>query len=56
MTEGFPSRILWRFSIPLLLSMVFQQIYNIVDSAIAGQYIGKSALAAVGASYPIIMI
>ncbi|WP_432354659.1 hypothetical protein [Anaerotruncus rubiinfantis] len=51
MTEGSPAKILWRFSIPMLLSVVFQQLYNIVDSIVAGQYVGMDALAAVGASY-----
>lgn len=56
MTEGKPSRILWTFSIPMLISAMFQQIYNIADSMIAGRFAGEDALAAVGASYPITMI
>ncbi|MGE4548262.1 MAG: MATE family efflux transporter [Intestinibacillus sp.] len=56
MTEGNPSQILWRFSLPLLVSVIFQQLYNIVDSVVAGQFIGPDALAAVGASYPITML
>lgn len=56
LTEGKPSKILWSFSLPMLLSVVFQQLYNIVDSVVAGKFIGASALAAVGASYPITMI
>lgn len=56
MTEGSPHRILWKFSIPMLISVVFQQLYNIVDSIIAGSYVGTDALAAIGASYPITMI
>lgn len=40
----------------MLLSVVFQQLYNIVDSIVAGKFVGASALAAVGASYPITMI
>lgn len=56
MTEGSPSKILWRFSIPMLISVMFQQFYNIADSVIAGQFVGADALAAVGASYPITMI
>lgn len=56
MTEGKPSKILWGFSLPMLLSVVFQQLYNIVDSVVAGKFISSSALAAVGASYPITMI
>ena len=56
LTEGKPSKILWNFSIPMLLSVVFQQLYNIVDSIVAGKFVGAQALAAVGASYPITMI
>lgn len=56
MTEGKPSKILWAFSIPMLVSVMFQQIYNIADSMIAGKFVGENALAAVGASYPITMI
>ena len=56
MTVGKPSVILWKFSVPMLLSMMFQQAYNIADSVIAGKFVGEDALAAVGASYPIVMI
>ncbi|MCI7656440.1 MATE family efflux transporter [Anaerotignum sp.] len=56
LTTGNTSRLLWAFSIPMLISVVFQQFYNIADSVIAGRFIGEQALAAVGASYPITMI
>lgn len=56
MTKGNPSKILWQFTLPLFFSVFFQQLYNIVDSIVAGNFAGKSALAAVGASYPITMI
>lgn len=56
LTEGKPSKMLWSFSMPMLLSVVFQQLYNIVDSVVAGKFVGAAALAAVGASYPITMI
>lgn len=56
LTEGNISRKLWAFSIPMLISVIFQQLYNIADSVIAGKFIGEDALAAVGASYPISMI
>ena len=56
LTEGKASSVLWRFSIPMFVSVIFQQLYNIADSAIAGKFAGESALAAVGASYPITMI
>lgn len=56
LTQGSSRKMLWAFSIPMLLSVMFQQMYNIADSIIAGQFIGEDALAAVGASYPITMI
>ena len=56
LTEGNISKKLWAFSIPMLISVIFQQLYNIADSVIAGKFIGEDALAAVGASYPITMI
>lgn len=56
MTTGSPAKQLWLFSLPMLFSVVFQQLYNVADSVIAGQFVGEDALAAVGASYPITMI
>lgn len=56
MTEGKPLKILVSFSLPMLLSMVFQQLYNIVDSVIAGQLISVDALSAIGASYPVTVL
>lgn len=56
LTEGKAESVLWRFSIPMFVSVIFQQLYNIADSVIAGKFAGEDALAAVGASYPITMI
>lgn len=56
LTEGRVAPVLIRFAIPLLLSMVFQQLYNIADSLVAGKFISESALAAVGNSYEITLI
>ncbi len=56
LTEGTPEKVLWKFSIPMFISVIFQQLYNIADSVIAGKFAGEDALAAVGASYPITMI
>lgn len=58
LTVGQPDKILWRFTLPLFISVIFQQLYNIADSVIVGNFSanGESALAAVGASYPITMI
>ncbi len=48
LVEGPPRRSLWLYSLPLLFSVIFQQLYNIADSIVAGRFIGENALAAVG--------
>ena len=40
------------FSVPLLIGYIFQQLYNTVDSVVAGNFVGKEALAAVGSAGP----
>lgn len=50
MTEGSPSRLLIRFTIPMLIGNLFQQFYNMVDSIVVGRFVGPNALAAVGAT------
>ncbi|MDO5143318.1 MAG: MATE family efflux transporter [bacterium] len=54
MTQGKPMTGLIRFSVPLLIGNLAQQLYNTVDSIIVGKYIGDTALAAVGAAGPIL--
>ena len=54
LTKGNEFNIIFRFAVPMLIGNLFQQIYSIVDSIIVGQVIGKDALAAVGASFPIL--
>ena len=56
LTVGKPSQILWRFCLPLFGSIIFQQLYNIADSLVAGKFIGENALAAVGNGYEITLI
>ena len=56
LTVGRPSRVLVAYSLPLFGSIIFQQLYNIADSLVAGRYIGTEALAAVGNSYEITLI
>lgn len=56
LTEGTPWKVLLKYTLPLLGSAVFQQIYTIADTVIAGKYAGESALAAVGASLSIVSI
>lgn len=54
--SGKPSSVLWKFCLPLFGSIIFQQLYNIADSFVAGKFIGNDALAAVGNSYEITLI
>ena len=56
LTVGKPENILWRFCLPLFASVIFQQLYNLADSLIAGKFISENALAAVGNSYEITLI
>ena len=48
LTVGSPSKVLWQFCLPMSGSILFQQLYNIADSLVAGKLIGENALAAVG--------
>lgn len=56
LTVGKPEKVLWNFCLPLFGSIIFQQLYNIADSFVAGRFIGEDALAAVGNSYEITLI
>ncbi len=53
LTEGVPIRVLAVYAIPMLISMFFQQAYNLADSWIAGNLVGADALSAVGICYPV---
>lgn len=56
LTTGKPEKVLWNFCLPLFGSIIFQQLYNIADSFVAGKFIDENALAAVGNSYEITLI
>lgn len=56
LTIGNPQKVLWAFCLPMFGSIIFQQLYNIADSLVAGKFIGEHALAAVGNSYNITLI
>lgn len=56
LTTGEPSKVLRKYSVPLMGSIIFQQLYSIADTFTAGQFIGEKALAAVGNSYEITLI
>lgn len=56
LTQGKEGKLIVQFAMPMVLGNMFQQLYNVVDSIIIGNYLGKEALAAVGAAYPIIFL
>lgn len=56
LTVGKPNKVILAYVLPLFGSIVFQQIYNIADSVIAGKFLGEEALAAVGNSYEITLV
>lgn len=56
MTVGSPTKDILRFSLPLILGYILQQMYQIIDAAIVGRWIGVDALAAVGASSSVMFI
>ena len=54
LTQGKEGKQIILFAIPMIIGNIFQQLYNIVDSIVVGKFIGSVALAAVGASFPIL--
>jgi putative MATE family efflux protein len=56
LTSGPEGRLVFAFAVPMLIGNVFQQFYNMVDSVVVGQFVGKDALAAVGVSFPILFL
>ncbi len=48
MTDGDPYKLLLKFAVPLFIGNIFQQLYNMVDSIIVGNYVGTDALGAIG--------
>lgn len=56
MTVGKPLGLIWQFSVPLLFGNLFQQMYNMVDTIIVGQYLGLNALTSVGATSSIMFL
>ena len=56
LTEGKPLKLLFFFSLPMLMGNLFQQLYNMVDSIVVGNFVGADALAAVGASFPVVFL
>ena len=56
LTQGSPMKIIFQFALPMVLGTMFQQLYNMVDSIVVGNFVGSTALAAVGCSWPIIFM
>lgn len=56
LTKGKPSGLIWRFCLPLFFSALVQQLYVLVDSLVAGRWIGETALAAVGNAYQVTLL
>jgi putative MATE family efflux protein len=56
LTKGPEGLQIFMFALPMLLGNVFQQLYYIVDTLIIGHYLGTEALAAAGASFPVIFV
>ncbi len=55
LTQGNIMKNLLKFSFPIMVGNVLQQLYNVVDTLIVGRYLGKNALAAVGSSYTLMV-
>lgn len=50
LTKGYPAKVIIMFTIPIMLSYILQQLYNLVDSKIVSEYVGPEALAAIGST------
>ena len=56
MTKGKPLSVILRFTLPLIIGNIFQQLYNMADSIIVGRFVGADALAAVGTNGEIVAL
>lgn len=56
MTTGNPAKKIMLFSLPILIGNIFQQLYSLSDTLVVGQFLGKEALAAVGASSALVIL
>ncbi len=56
MTQGSTMSLIIRFSLPLLAGNALQQLYNMVDSMVVGQFVGKTALVGVGSAFPVVFL
>ena len=56
LTQGRPLPLLFFFALPMVAGNLFQQLYNMVDTAVVGKFVGEDAVAAVGSSFPIVFL
>lgn len=56
LTKGSVTKLIFYFTLPMLIGNLFQQLYTIVDSIVVGRVLGETSLAAIGASFPIIFL
>jgi putative MATE family efflux protein len=56
MTKGSPLKLIVSFAIPMIIGNIFQQVYNFVDAAVVGRFVGANALAAIGSTGSIIAV
>ncbi len=56
LTKGNEAKVILKFAIPMMIGNIFQQLYNVVDAAVVGKFVGKEALAATGVSFPILFL
>lgn len=56
LTNGSPAKLILKFSVPMLIGNLFQQLYTIIDSIVVGKFVGSDALAAVGATGSLIFL
>lgn len=56
LTRGNEAKVILSFAIPMMIGNIFQQLYNVVDAAVVGKFVGKEALAATGVSFPILFL
>lgn len=56
MTQGKPMPLILKFTVPLVIGNIFQQLYNMADTIIVGRYVGAGALAAVGSTGTIMFL
>ena len=56
MTQGSPTKLIFGFFFPLLFGILFQQVYNMVDTMVVGRFLGSVALAAVGSAFSLMTL